>query len=104
MVVVNVSLALDLVRSFFCLETSPHWEMVPGENETGQLCPGAEGDRQLKTEKRGVGQKGKTRKSKGGAGGGKSEVVANELTIGDALNGQSFIAVGLLQAVEDVNV
>lgn len=30
MVVVNVSLLFDLDLSFFCLETSPHCEMVPG--------------------------------------------------------------------------
>lgn len=30
-VVVKVSLALDLVRSFFWLETSPHCEMEPWE-------------------------------------------------------------------------
>ena len=34
-VVVNVSFALDFERSFFCLETSPHCEMVPGAEELG---------------------------------------------------------------------
>ena len=34
-VVVKVSFGLDLERSFFCLETSPHCEMVPDANELG---------------------------------------------------------------------